>query len=81
MFAKYILEVMKLAKYELLEDGTYYGSISKFKGVWANEKAKKECERVLQEAAEEWILLKVSRKCPLPTVHGRKLKVPTLARA
>ena len=81
MFLQYILEMMKLAKYERLEDGTYYGSIPKFKGIWANESSKKECEKVLQEVAEEWILLKVSRKSIPPAIHGKRLIVPTLARA
>ncbi len=81
MFAQYILEMMKLAKYEVLEDGTYYGSIPKFKGIWANEDTKKECEKVLQEVAEEWILLKVSQKSIPPAIHGKKLIVPTMVRA
>ena len=81
MFLQYILEMMKLAKYEKLDDGTYYGHIPKFKGVWANESTKKECQKVLQEVAEEWILLKVSRKEFPPAIHGKRLVVPSLARA
>ena len=81
MFLQYILEMMKLAKFEKLEDGTYYGCIPKFKGIWANESTKRECEKVLREVAEEWILLKVSQKNIPPAIHGKRLIVPTLARA
>jgi predicted RNase H-like HicB family nuclease len=81
MFAQYILEVMKLAKYETLDDGTWYGYIPKFKGVWANEKTRKECAKVLQEVAEEWILLKISQRIIPPTVNGKKLTVPSMVHA
>ncbi len=36
MLTKYIEAAMKRARYELIEDGTFYGSIPGFDGVWAN---------------------------------------------
>lgn len=36
MLISYINEAMRLAKYEILEDHTYYGEIPGFQGVWAN---------------------------------------------
>jgi uncharacterized protein UPF0150 len=33
MLTSYIHEAMRLAKYEILEDGTYYGEIPGFQGV------------------------------------------------
>jgi predicted RNase H-like HicB family nuclease len=39
----YIQAAMRQATYELLEDGTYYGEIPNFHGVWANEAALEAC--------------------------------------
>lgn len=36
MLTDYINAAMALAKYELLEDGSYYGEIEALPGVWAD---------------------------------------------
>lgn len=56
------------AKYELLEDGTTYGSIPVpgFEGVYANAPDAKECARELQEVLNGWIALKKQRGLSLP---------------
>ncbi|TYO94525.1 type II toxin-antitoxin system HicB family antitoxin [Desulfallas thermosapovorans] len=51
-------EAMAKAKYKQLDDGTYYGEIPEYPGVWANERTLEECRRVLQEVLEEWLILK-----------------------
>ena len=79
MFLQYILEMMKLAKYQKLDDGTCYGYVPRFKGIWANATTKRECGTALREVAEEWILLKVSQKNTLPAIRGKRLVVPTLS--
>ena len=43
MFNEYIEKAMQHAYYEQLEDGTYFGRIPGFKGVWANQPT--ECEQ------------------------------------
>jgi len=78
VFLEYIFEMMKLAKYEKLNDGTYYGSISRIKGIWVNETSKKKCEKALWEVSEEWVLLKVYRRSVLPVLRGKRLVVPSL---
>ena len=37
----YIHRAMSKARYKLLEDGSYFGEISGFKGVWAEGKINK----------------------------------------
>lgn len=81
MFMEYIQSAMKGAKYKILEDKTYYGEISGFRGVWANEKKLEECRKVLQEVLEEWVLLKVRQGDKLPIIHGKRLKLPNLVHA
>ena len=57
MIKQYIYEAMKLARYKILDDGSYYGDIPGFRGVLANSENLEECRNELQETLEEWILL------------------------
>ncbi|MDJ0743229.1 MAG: type II toxin-antitoxin system HicB family antitoxin [Xenococcaceae cyanobacterium MO_167.B27] len=45
------------ANYELLEDGTFYGEIKGFSGVYANAETLEACGDLLQEVLEGWIIL------------------------
>ena len=80
MLTKYIEAAMRRARYEILpDDGTYYGEISGFAGVYANADTLKECEEELQEVLKEWILLRISKRLPLPVVDGLQVAIPELA--
>lgn len=59
MLTEYIARKLKEAQYKLLKDGTYFGEISGLRGVWANAKNLEDCRKELQEALEDWLLLKV----------------------
>ncbi len=53
---------MRRAKYEILpSDGSIYGEIPGFEGVYANTDTLEACREELEEVLEEWILLRVSR--------------------
>ena len=71
MFTQYVDAVMKKrARYELLKDSKqYYGRITGFKGVWAQGKTQKACERNLREVLEEWLVLKIRKQQFVPTVQ------------
>jgi predicted RNase H-like HicB family nuclease len=79
MLTRYIQAAMKHAKYEILEDKTFYGSIPGFEGVWANESTLEACRQELQDALEDWILLGVSLNHGLPQVDGIELKYSEVA--
>lgn len=64
----YIKTAMKHAKFERLEDGTIYGHIQGFEGVWANAKSQAACRRELQEVLEEWMLFRLKHDLSLPVV-------------
>ena len=68
MFNEYIEKAMQHAHYEQLEDGTYFGRIPGFKGVWANQPTEEECRQELREVLEGWILLNIADHTPLPIV-------------
>jgi predicted RNase H-like HicB family nuclease len=62
---------MARARYERLsEDGTYYGESPGFPGVWANTANEENCRRELQEVLEDWLLVGLRLRHPLPIVDG-----------
>ncbi len=80
MLSQYIQAAMNQAKYEILgDDGSYYGEIPNFQGVYANALTLEECRNELAEVLEEWIFLHLSDNTPLPVVNGLKLAVQRVA--
>lgn len=75
MLTSYIENLIKKAKYEILNDGTYYGEISGVQGVWANEDSLWLCEQTLREALEEWLVIKLRLNDRLPIVGKVNLNV------
>ena len=59
MLTKYIQAAMNKARYEILpDDGSFYGEIPGFDGVWANADTLEACRDELKEVLEGWILLR-----------------------
>ncbi|HLQ28744.1 MAG TPA: hypothetical protein VK140_05850 [Ktedonobacteraceae bacterium] len=80
MLTNYIRNAMKRAKYEILpDDGTFYGEIPGFEGVYANTDTLETCREELEEVLEEWILLRVYKNLPLPVIDGIDLKIKEIA--
>jgi len=76
MLTRYIKAAMHRARYEILpEDGSFYGEIPGFDGVYANAPTLEACRDELEEVLEAWILLRVSRNLALPIVDGITLAV------
>lgn len=76
MLTNYIRAAMRQARYEILpDDGTFYGEIPGFSGVYANAATLEACREELEEVLEEWILFRVSRNLSLPVVEGMELRV------
>ena len=76
VLTKYIQAAMRRAQYEILpDDGTYYGRIPGFDGVWANAATLEQCREELEEVLQDWIMLGLSRNTPLPVVEGIELAV------
>ena len=68
------------ARYEILaDDGSYYGEIPGFEGVYANATTLEACRDELRDVLEEWILFRVSRNLSLPVVDGRELTIRATA--
>jgi len=76
MLSQYIQAAMRQAKYEILsDDGSFYGEIPDFQGVYANAETLEDCRNELAEVLEGWIFLHLSDNTPLPVVNGLKLSV------
>jgi predicted RNase H-like HicB family nuclease len=80
MLTHYIRAAMQQAKYEVLtDDGSFYGEIPGFDGVYANAVTLESCREELEEVLEEWILFRVSKNLPVPPAGGIELVVKEVA--
>jgi predicted RNase H-like HicB family nuclease len=66
----YVEQAMALAIYDKLEDGTFAGKIPQCKGVIAFAPTLRECEIELRSTLEDWILVGLKLKHPLPVIDG-----------
>ena len=66
MLTEFLDKQLKKAKFKTLKDGTCFGSIVGFPGVWANGTTLNICKKELREILEEWFLLKVRNKERVP---------------
>lgn len=75
MLTVYIQTALRKARYEILEDDSYYGEIPGFSGVFADADTLEACRDQLQEVLEGWILLGLRLGHELPEVDGMKLEM------
>ena len=73
MLTEYILAALRQARYERLQDGTFYGQIPDFQGVYANAETLEECREQLREVLEAWIVLGLRLGHSFPTLTGVSL--------
>ncbi|MBW1692242.1 MAG: type II toxin-antitoxin system HicB family antitoxin [Deltaproteobacteria bacterium] len=79
MIIDYCQKALEKAEYKKLEDGTWFAEIPGFRGVWANGKSVEECRKELITVLEEWLVLKLRDKDPIPAVDGLKVEIKELA--
>ena len=79
MIIEYCQKAIEKAEYKKLEDGTWYAELPGFKGVWSNAKSVEECRKELITVLEEWIILKLRDKDPIPEVDGLKIEIKEVA--
>jgi len=75
MLTFYIQAAMRKAQYDILGDGTYYGEIPGFSGIFANANTLESCREQLQEILEGWILLGLQLGHHLSEVDSIKLEM------
>jgi len=70
VLSDYVAEALAQAAYEKLEDGSYAGRIPPCPGVVAFGASLRECENELRSTLEDWILVGLQLKHPLPVIQG-----------
>ena len=66
MIRQYVERALRTARYDKLEDGTFYGEIPRLRGVLAAGETLEECRNQLAEVVEEWVLVRVAKGLPVP---------------
>jgi predicted RNase H-like HicB family nuclease len=73
MLTEYIQNAMRLAHYELMENGRFFGAIPGCKGLYAEGKTLEQCREELQSTLEDWLLLGLQLGHNLPVIDGINL--------
>jgi predicted RNase H-like HicB family nuclease len=68
VLSDYVAEALAQAAYEKLKDGSYAGRIPSCPGVVAFGASLRECENELRSTLEDWILVGLQLKHPLPVI-------------
>ncbi len=79
LMVDYIEAAMHEARYEVLEDGTWYGEIPGLQGVWSDADTREQSRKELEEVLEEWIYLRLSKNLTSPHMCGVVIKAPSTA--
>jgi predicted RNase H-like HicB family nuclease len=75
MITEFILTKLKIAKYKILNDGSYFGMIPGVSGVWANSKTLEGCRKELQEVLEDWLVLQLRDRQEISGLKTKSLKI------
>ena len=81
MFNDYMDKAMQHAQFEPIEDGTVFGTIPGFEGLWANAPTEVACQKELREVLEGWLLLGIAQHADLPEVDSMKLEIGKVVNA
>jgi len=68
ILSEYVEQAMMQAVYDKLEDGSFAGRIPSCKGVVAFGATLRECEDELRSTLEDWLLVGLKLKHPLPAM-------------
>ncbi len=68
ILSDYVEQAMAQAVYDKLEDGTFAGRIPPCQGVVAFGATLRECEEELHSTLEDWVLVGLKMKHPLPVI-------------
>lgn len=75
MIRQYVEEALRSARYDKLEDGTFYGEVPRLRGVLVTADTLEECRNQLAEVVEEWVLIRVARGLPIPPLGKIQVRV------
>jgi predicted RNase H-like HicB family nuclease len=80
MLTAYVRAAMHNACYEILEDdGSFFGSIPRIQGVWANATSLEACREELESVLEGWLLLSIADHSEIPEINGCRIEIRQVA--
>jgi predicted RNase H-like HicB family nuclease len=79
MILEYCEKAIQKAEYKKLEDETWFAEIPGFQGVWANGNTVEACRKELITVLEEWLVLMLRDKNPIPELDGLRLEIREMA--
>jgi len=79
MLTGYIAAALRVAHYEILEDGSYYGEIPGLQGVYANMGTLEATREELQSVLEDWLLFRLTNGFAIPPIDGIELATTRVA--
>jgi predicted RNase H-like HicB family nuclease len=75
MITQYVDAALHHGRYEILEDGTYYGEVPPLRGVLATGRTLEACRRELAEVIEEWVLVRVAKGLAVPSIGSVGVRI------
>ncbi|MBI4608026.1 MAG: type II toxin-antitoxin system HicB family antitoxin [Candidatus Rokubacteria bacterium] len=75
MIRQYLEKALRSARYDKLEDGTFYGEVPRLRGVLATGETFEACRNQLAEVVEEWVLVRVAKGLAVPPLGKIAVKV------
>jgi predicted RNase H-like HicB family nuclease len=75
MLFEYAQKAIEKAVYKRLDNGTWFAEIPGFPGVWANGRTVEACRKELWGVLEEWIILKLRDREPIPRIGGVTVRI------
>lgn len=70
LLTTYIQTALETARYQILEDGSYFGEIPALQDVWSHDTTLEHCRAELQAVLEEWIVLELYLQHSIPVING-----------
>jgi predicted RNase H-like HicB family nuclease len=70
MLTEYVQRAMRHARYELMENGRFFGCIPECPGTWGDGAALEECRDELQSVLEDWLMVGIRFGDALPVIDG-----------
>jgi predicted RNase H-like HicB family nuclease len=75
MISDYLRAALRRARYEKLDDGTFYGEVRGLRGVLATGSTLEGCRDQLAEVVEEWVLVRVAKGLAVPSIGKVAVRV------
>lgn len=75
MIRQYVERALRTARYDKLEDGSFCAEVPRLRGVLAVGRTLEECRDQLAEVVEEWVLVRVAKRLPVPRLGKISVRV------